>query len=81
MRAAPGPAGVLVRAHGAGCTHQLLDRLQAQAVVYSVGFTLPAHMPGVILVGTRVPAGGAGRVCGTPWARSDPDSLATEPYA
>jgi hypothetical protein len=37
---------ILIRADGAGCTHDLLDRIVGQRLSYSVGFTLPEGIIG-----------------------------------
>ena len=46
---------VLIRADGAGCTHELLDWLTRQRLAYSVGFTLPSDFGDLLgLIPTHV---------------------------
>ena len=46
---------VLIRTDAAGCTHDVLNWVQAQRLSYSVGFTLPNHTPDLLaLIPTHV---------------------------
>ena len=42
---------VLIRIDGAGSTHAVLDWLTTQRLSYSVGYSLPAHTPGLPMSG------------------------------